>query len=323
MVSAAQPHSSSADGLVACVKNNDAAGLKKLLEAGADPNIPDSNDMTPLVYCVYRHDAKMAAVLIAGNADVNAKDSLGMTALHHAAFEGSAELVKLLLVKGADARSKDLHSRMPSDFAAAENREDIVSMLVKSEKKQSEKIITNEDLARLRNSDNMVISTFRGSLQPSEDFRSPEVTGKKPESAKIPVQDTQNSPPPPARKLLIGVVGSGDVLNVDCEQGVPTVLVFESIGGGEAEAFVSSQKVVEFMLRNKTAVDALVPGQDGITTERKTVNLVSPGSDYASDYQWHVLLSSIHTERRDEVPCLKSGIAVLGLTGAVAVFTEK
>jgi hypothetical protein len=311
----------SADDLVACVKKNDEAGLKKMLEAGADPDQLDSKGMTPLIYSVYRHNVRMATALIAGKADTNAKDSLGMTALHAAAFEGNAELVKLLLENGSDIGSNDLSGHKPVDYAIAGDHDDIVSMLAR-QKKQDKKIITNADLADLKNSDNMVISSFSGSSAHSEDSLSAKIAPNSKKEIKKSDDEPQNSAQQSDKKILIGVVGSGDVLNIDCEQGVPKLLLFVSETGAEAEAFVSSQKEIQFMQRNKTTVDAVVPGADGITAERKTVDLVSPSNDLSTDYQWHVWLNSVHKERRDAVPCLKTGIAVMGLTGFVSVYAE-
>jgi len=318
-----QPQASSANDLIACIKKNDEPGLKKLLETGVDPNGLDDNGITPLIYCVYRNDIQMAVTILNAKADINGKDSLGMTALHAAAFAGNTDLVKLLLENGADPDVKDLKGRAPSDYAMSADYGEIVSMLAKHRKNQIPIVITNEYLDSLRNSEKRMTNSFSASLPPSGNFPYADSSSGPKENNRSNENGFQDGTQQSDDKLLLGVVTAGNILNIDCQEGVPKVLIFKSDDDSEAEAYVSSQKGIQSIQRNKTTVNAIIPGNDGMTPIRSDVNLLSQTFDAPADYQWHVWLDSMHRERRDTVPCLKSGTAVLGIKGTIVVFTER
>ncbi|HTM63971.1 MAG TPA: ankyrin repeat domain-containing protein [Gammaproteobacteria bacterium] len=75
-----------------------AAGIKMLLQHGADPNRTNKNGLTPLLAAVCRSDAGAASVLLASDkADLTIADSSGKTALMIAAENGMTSVVKMLL----------------------------------------------------------------------------------------------------------------------------------------------------------------------------------------------------------------------------------
>ncbi len=108
--------------------------LNVLLEAGGDPNLPNSyGHWTPLHEAALRGQKAAAELLIAKGADVNARTSTvtggGSTPLHEAARAGHADLVKLLLARGADAAARNTEGRTPRDEALASSRREIAELL--------------------------------------------------------------------------------------------------------------------------------------------------------------------------------------------------
>jgi hypothetical protein len=86
--------------LAACHGYTEIARL--LLAEGADANGCRSNGMTPLMYAANGNHAETARLLVESGADVNAADDSNWTALHHAAqFTDGAEIMRLLIERGA------------------------------------------------------------------------------------------------------------------------------------------------------------------------------------------------------------------------------
>lgn len=84
---------------------------RRLLEAGADPNVVDEQGLGPLQIAIDVGAHELAAVLIAHGADVRAKRDSGETVLMSAARTGQIELMRQLIARGADvnAREKRFH----------------------------------------------------------------------------------------------------------------------------------------------------------------------------------------------------------------------
>lgn len=80
--------------------------LKALLDAGADPNIPNELGKTPIFYSVYHNRLGSTWLLLMYGADPSIKDSYGYTPLYYAEFHGYTELIALL--KLADSIRKPL-----------------------------------------------------------------------------------------------------------------------------------------------------------------------------------------------------------------------
>lgn len=93
--------------------------LRVLLEAGADPNIPDP---TSTVLGSYALAGKVSAVtlLLEHGAEIDAQDPLyGKTALHNAASNGHLEIVELLVEQGADPTIENNDGQTPYELAAS------------------------------------------------------------------------------------------------------------------------------------------------------------------------------------------------------------
>ncbi len=91
--------------LMFAVLYGDAATVKQLLDAGADPNVKNEAGATALMWAV--NDLAKAQLLIEHGADVNARSDDRRTPLMIAAgLPGAAPLVKLLLDRGATVNVK-------------------------------------------------------------------------------------------------------------------------------------------------------------------------------------------------------------------------
>jgi ankyrin repeat protein len=77
------------------------AAAEALLNAGADPNAKDNENIPLLHQAVIRGKKEMVELLLDKKADLNAKDAEGETALNEAVEQGNNEIIKLLLQRGA------------------------------------------------------------------------------------------------------------------------------------------------------------------------------------------------------------------------------
>jgi uncharacterized protein len=109
----------------ACVKTNPII-VKKLLAAGANPNIKNYDNETPLMRVVgeFPYRVEVCRKLIQAGADINAQDNDGKTALMNAANIGSRSCVKLLLDMGAIKTIQDNDGRIALDYASSHSQED-------------------------------------------------------------------------------------------------------------------------------------------------------------------------------------------------------
>ena len=91
----------------------DRAGLRALLDRGADPNRPQVDGMTALHWAAYRDDLEAARLLVEAKADVRLANRYGVTPLAMACTNGDGAMVELLLGAGADP-----DTRLPGDETA-------------------------------------------------------------------------------------------------------------------------------------------------------------------------------------------------------------
>lgn len=91
--------------LMHAVLYGDAAAVRQLLDAGADPNIADFGGATPLMLAVT--DREKTTLLLERGANVNARSAIGRTALLIASgVPGAAPVVEMLLDRGASPSEK-------------------------------------------------------------------------------------------------------------------------------------------------------------------------------------------------------------------------
>lgn len=90
--------------LIGALLHNDAAGARRLLERGADPNEGRFVGLSPVLLAVIRQDVELVRLMVAKGADLTVRDRSGSTALMWAAFNdaGEAGMVEELLTRGAD-----------------------------------------------------------------------------------------------------------------------------------------------------------------------------------------------------------------------------
>ena len=82
-------------------KGGDLAATKALLEAGANPDIPDASGFNTLVYAARRGDVPLMSLLIKHGANIRSKHHFGYLALCEATKYGQLDAIKFLLKSGA------------------------------------------------------------------------------------------------------------------------------------------------------------------------------------------------------------------------------
>ena len=89
-------------------REGDVATLRRLVAAGADPNVQDpaANRWTPLMHAIHKNQAATVDALIGLGADP-ARSVNGMTPLLMAVGTGNAVIVRRLLAAGADPRGDE------------------------------------------------------------------------------------------------------------------------------------------------------------------------------------------------------------------------
>lgn len=94
--------------------------VKKLLEAGANPNVHDNAGWTPLHEACGHGNLELVHLLIAHGAQVNVATGDGVTPLHDAVMSSQPDVVLLLMRSGADVSARTKDGRTPLDLAQNE-----------------------------------------------------------------------------------------------------------------------------------------------------------------------------------------------------------
>jgi ankyrin repeat protein len=105
------------------------AVLKRLIQRGADVNLPDRRGRSPLIVAVLMNHVEAVGLLLAAGADVNYRDHHGATALCYAAEAGLFELAELLVKRGADTELADDSGDTPMQIAWSKSFPKIVRLL--------------------------------------------------------------------------------------------------------------------------------------------------------------------------------------------------
>jgi hypothetical protein len=102
--------------LTDAVRSGDLRAVRKMLAAGANPNVPAANDDTvPLFYALHE-GPEMVRLLIEHGADVNVSGRGGATALAKAESRGQSEVAAVLRAAGARLRTGNEEFTMDPRF---------------------------------------------------------------------------------------------------------------------------------------------------------------------------------------------------------------
>lgn len=116
------------------MRAGEAAIVARLLEAGADPNLADSDmGYTPLYFAAYYGDTRIVDKLLEAGADPNLATKDGITPLHHAAGNRDTEIIDKLLEAGADPNLADYKMGYTALYYAVQNGDiELVEKLLKA-----------------------------------------------------------------------------------------------------------------------------------------------------------------------------------------------
>ncbi|HBL98297.1 TPA: hypothetical protein DDZ86_01490 [Candidatus Dependentiae bacterium] len=103
-----------------------------LLEAGADPNIPESSGYTPLYWACWHNNLDIIDGLISAGADLNAANKYSTTPLLMACENGQLEAVNRLIKAKAKLNSVNKKKQTSVELALLKDRLDIVKVLAEA-----------------------------------------------------------------------------------------------------------------------------------------------------------------------------------------------
>ncbi|XP_048247426.1 ankyrin-2-like [Haliotis rufescens] len=112
-------------------RNNDAYGMKLLLERGADHSIQNNEGMTPL-HVAALESVDCLQLLLHFKADRHTKDSKRRTVLHHSAKARNTRTLTLLLKSKSDLDSVDENGWTAVHWAAEYGRKDNIKLLLEN-----------------------------------------------------------------------------------------------------------------------------------------------------------------------------------------------
>lgn len=116
--------------LVETAKKGDFAGLRALLQQGADVNGPAADGTTALHWAVHRDDLEAVDLLIRAGANVGATNRYGAAPLSLACLNGNAAIVRALLEAGADPNTTQPGGETALMTAARTGRVEAAQMLL-------------------------------------------------------------------------------------------------------------------------------------------------------------------------------------------------
>ncbi|MEO1367293.1 MAG: ankyrin repeat domain-containing protein, partial [Acidobacteriota bacterium] len=106
--------------LALAAAGDDPERVRALLDAGADPNLPNRDGSRPLIIAAVFDRPDAARQLVAAGADLDATGADGSSALHSAAFFGRPEVARLLLDAGASLEVINSYGQGPAGSLAAD-----------------------------------------------------------------------------------------------------------------------------------------------------------------------------------------------------------
>lgn len=125
--------------LLHAIRNEKELCVKRLLQAGANPQMPSADGLWPLTLACMVQNAAIARQLLGAGAD-HAAPFAGQSPLISAIKEGALECVEALLEFGADANQADRYGQGPLTHAAHEGREKIAYALARAGARWDERV---------------------------------------------------------------------------------------------------------------------------------------------------------------------------------------
>src|SRR5260221_2392636 len=117
--------------LLVAASNNDAAQVRQLLKAGANPNVRNKLDTTPLLEAAFHSNLEIVEALLDAGADPNAAGADGQTPLMLVARGTNVVAAKMLLGKGANPKARESQRHQTAlMWAAANNQGPMTRLLV-------------------------------------------------------------------------------------------------------------------------------------------------------------------------------------------------
>ena len=115
--------------IIKASENNEIEDVKRLLEAGADPNFQDKCGSTALIWASKTGNIEIVRVLFEAGADLNLQNRWGNTALIIASRYTVEETVKILLEAGADPNIQNRWGNTALELALSDKNNKIVDLL--------------------------------------------------------------------------------------------------------------------------------------------------------------------------------------------------
>ena len=116
--------------LLLAASNNDAAQVRQLLKAGANPNVRNKFDTTPLLEAAFHSNTETIGALLDAGADPNVAGADGQTPLMLVARGTNVAAAKMLLDKGANPRATESQRRQTALMWAAANSQGPMTRLL-------------------------------------------------------------------------------------------------------------------------------------------------------------------------------------------------
>jgi ankyrin repeat protein len=122
---------SAAASVVSAARDADVAEVKKLIAAGSDVNVPESDGSSALLWAAHQSSPEIIALLLKAGANPNAANNFGVTPLLEASRYGDTATIKALLDGGADVAASAREGETPLMAAARAGSAAAVELLIK------------------------------------------------------------------------------------------------------------------------------------------------------------------------------------------------
>lgn len=130
--------------------------VDKLLDAGANPDIPTPSGETPLIRAIRAEQPDICAMLLDAGADPRATYTAGASAIHFAAQLGSTEMVSAILDEAPDVVDTMGDERTPLHLAVGTGHTGVVQLLLKRK--------ANIDARGRRNATPIIVAAYTNQI---------------------------------------------------------------------------------------------------------------------------------------------------------------